>query len=215
MIRAARVAGITADAVSPVALDCWVVMLRLGSCGHGQVARFEVSVDISAFYAVVAGINFTLLGLWWVAVLERADLRRAGSHTGQMAYVVSLQFLLPGTVSLLSQVAPNVALLWRTAFVLGGAAGVVGIVRLVPILFRTHLRAAARLLLVVGVPIHTLVAIVAILPDLRSTLGIQLNSLQVEAVLFCLLVLVGAQTAWIAAMSPSLGEEAARGGAAR
>jgi hypothetical protein len=88
-------------------------------------------------------------------------------------------------------------------------------VRLVPILFRTHLRAAARLLLVVGVPIHTLVAIVAILPDLRSTLGIQLNSLQVEAVLFCLLVLVGAQTAWIAAMSPSLGEEAARGGAAR
>jgi hypothetical protein len=190
-------------------------MLRLGSCGHGQVARYEVSVDISAFYAVVAGINFTLLGLWWVAVLERADLRRAGSHTGQMAYVVSLQFLLPGTVSLLSQVAPNVALLWRTAFVLGGAAGVVGIVRLVPILFRTHLRAAARLLLVVGVPIHTLVAIVAILPDLRSTLGIQLNSLQVEAVLFCLLVLVGAQTAWIAAMSPSLGEEAARGGAAR
>ena len=172
-------------------------------------------MDISAFYAVVAGINFTLLGLWWVAVLERPELRRAGSQNGQMAYAVSLQFLIPGTVSLLSQVAPNVALLWRTAFVLGGAAGVVGIVRLVPILLRTHLRTAARLLVVVGVPIHTLVAIVAMLPDLRIALDIQLNSLQVEAVLFCLLVLVGAQTAWTAAMSPSVDDEAARGGVTR
>lgn len=168
-------------------------------------------MDISAFYAVVAGINFTLLGLWWVAVLERPDLRRTGSQTGQMAYAVSLQFLIPGTASLLSQVAPNVGWLWRTAFVLGGAAGVVGIARLVPILLRTHLRTAARLLVVAGIPIHSLVAIVAMLPDLRSALGIQLSSLQVEAVLFCLLVLVGAQTAWIAAMSPSVDDEAARG----
>ncbi len=172
-------------------------------------------MDISAFYAVVAGINFTLLGLWWVAVLERADLRRTGSQTGQMAYAVSLQFLIPGTVSLLSQVAPNVASLWRTAFVLGGAAGVIGIVRLVPILLRTHLRTAARLLVVVGIPIHALIAVVAMLPDLGSALNIELSSLQVEAVLFCLLVLVGAQTAWIAAMSPRVDDEVARGGVAR
>ena len=171
-------------------------------------------MDISASYAVVAGINFTLLGLWWVAVLERSDLRRAGSRHGQMAYVVSLQFLLPGTVALLSQVAPDVAFVWRTAFLLGGAAGVVGIVMLVPILLQTHLRTPARLLLAVGVPIHALVAIVAVLPDLRTTFGIDLNSLQVEAVLFCLLVLLGAQTAWTAAMTPSQ-DEAARAGAAR
>jgi hypothetical protein len=172
-------------------------------------------VDISAFYAVVAGINFTLLGLWWVAVLERADLRRAGSRAGQMAYVVSLQFLLPGTVALLSQVAPNVAFVWRTAFVLGGVAGVVGIVMLVPILLETHLRTPARLLLAVGLPIHALVAIVALLPDLRSTFGLDLSSLQVEAVLFCLLVLLGAQTAWAAAMAPSQDDQAARPGAVR
>ena len=171
-------------------------------------------MDISAFYAVVAGINFTLLGLWWVAVLERPDLRRAGSRAGQMAYVVSLQFLLPGTVALLSQVAPNVAFVWRTAFVLGGAAGVLGIVLLVPILLETHLRTPARLLLAVGLPIHALVAIVALLPDVRSILGGDLNSLQVEAVLFCLLVLLGAQTAWAAAMAPSQ-DEAARPGAVR
>jgi hypothetical protein len=168
-------------------------------------------VDISAFYAVVAGINFTLLGLWWVAVQERAELRRSGARTGQMAYVVSLQFLLPGTVALLSQVAPNVPLLWRSAFVLGGAAGVAGIVLLVPILLRTHLRTAAMLLLGVGAPIHALVVIIALLPDLGAVVGSQLNSLQVEAILFCLLVLIGAQTAWTAAMSPSPDEQPYRG----
>jgi hypothetical protein len=160
-------------------------------------------VEISTFYGVVAGINFTLLGLWWVAVLERADLRRPGSRSGQMAYVVSLQFLLPGTVALLSQVAPNVAFVWRTAFALGGVAGVVGIVMLVPTLLQTRLRNPARLLLAVGVPIHALVALVAVLPDLRSTFGLDVNSLQVEAILFCLLVLLGAQTAWTAAMAPN------------
>lgn len=158
-------------------------------------------MDISAFYAVVAGINFTLLGLWWVAVLERADLRRAGSGASKMAYVVSLQFLLPGTVALLSQVAPNVAELWRTAFTLGGVAGVVGILMLVPRLLQTHVRSAALGLLILGVPLHALVAIVALLPGLDSGLNLELNSLQLEAVLFCVLVLVGAHTAWTAAMS--------------
>ena len=66
------------------------------------------------------------------------------------------------------------------------------------------------MLLVVGVPIHALVAIVAVLPDLRTIFGTDLNSLQGEAVLFCLLVLLGAQTAWTAAMAPSPDGEAAR-----
>ena len=28
-------------------------------------------MDLDAFYSVVSGINFTLLGLWWVAIKER------------------------------------------------------------------------------------------------------------------------------------------------
>jgi hypothetical protein len=166
-------------------------------------------MDISAFYGIVAGINFTLLGLWWVAVQERADLRRP--ETGQMAYVVSLQFLLPGAVSLLSLVAPNVALLWRAPFVLGGMAGVAGIGLLVPILLRTHLRTPARLLLAVGLPLHVLVVIVALLPDLPSTFNSEVTNLQVEGILFALLVLLGAHTAWTAAMSPRPEETAGLG----
>jgi hypothetical protein len=145
-------------------------------------------MDISAFYGIVAGINFTLLGLWWVAVQERADLRRPESGTGQMAYVVSL--------------------LWRAPFVLGGAAGIAGIGLLVPVLLRTHLRTAAGLLLGVGLPLHALVVIVALLPDLASTTNSEVSNLQVEGILFALLVLLGAHTAWTAAMSPRADEVA-------
>jgi hypothetical protein len=160
-------------------------------------------MDISAFYAVLAGVNFTLLGLWWVTVQERRELRARGSWAGRMAYVVSLQFLLPGTMSLISQVAPGVPLMWRTTFALGGAAGAIGIVLLVPLLLRTHLRGSAVLLLLVGLPIHIVVTIVALAPDLRRSVGIELTNLQIEAVVLCLLVLVGAHTAWTAAMTPS------------
>jgi uncharacterized membrane protein len=161
-------------------------------------------VDISAFYAVLAGVNFTLLGLWWVTVQERREFRARGSWAGRMAYVVSLQFLLPGTMSLVSQVAPDVPLIWRTTFALGGAAGVLGIVLLVPLLLRTHLRRSAVLLLVVGIPIHVAVTLVALAPDLRRTAGIELTNLQIEAIVLCLLVLLGAHTAWTAAMTPTV-----------
>lgn len=181
---------------------CFLAVGGFLAVGATPTASFEVPMDISAFYAVMAGINFTLLGLWWVAVQERSELRRPGTRTGQLAYVVSLQFLLPGTVSLLSQVAPTVPFLWRSAFVLGGAAGLASIVLLVPILLRTRVRLAARLLLLIGVPIHALIVIVALLPDLGGSVSGNLSNLQIEAILFCLLVLLGAQTAWTAAMTP-------------
>ena len=43
-----------------------------------------------------------------------------------MAYVVSLHFALPGAMSLLSLVAPDVPALWRITFATAGAAGLIG-----------------------------------------------------------------------------------------
>lgn len=64
--------------------------------------------ELSDFSSVVAGVCFTLLGLWWVVVHESPDLRRRELRGGQMAYAVSLQFVLPGTAAIFSQVAPEV-----------------------------------------------------------------------------------------------------------
>jgi hypothetical protein len=159
-------------------------------------------VDVIEFYGVIAGINFTLLGLWWVTVRERADLRDTALRTGRTAYAVSLQFVVPGTAALLAQVAPQEPLLWRTAFTLTGIIGAVATL----LLAWTLSRAAGpvrNLLMFLAVPLYCAVAAVAALPILSGVLAPGLTALQVEAVLSCFLVLLAAQTSWAAAMTPS------------
>ncbi|GIJ43937.1 hypothetical protein Val02_08230 [Virgisporangium aliadipatigenens] len=154
-------------------------------------------MDLSAFYAVVSGVNFTLLGLWWVAVNDRVELR-----SSRLAYVVSLQFVIPGTVSLLSQVAPDAPLLWRSAFTLAGVAGAAAV------LLMSHevagaARAAAALLRFGAVPLYLAVAVVAAVPGATEAAKPTFTSLQIEAILLCLLVFLGVQSAWWIAMAPA------------
>ncbi len=159
-------------------------------------------MDISAFYGVVSGIDFTLLGLWWVAVQDRPDLRRPGSRSGRMSYVVSLQFIVPGTAGLLGQVAPQVPMVWRASYTLAGASGALAVLMLAPALAAAGARGVARLLRLCVVPLYLLITVVAVDPRLISGIDPKLTALQVEAIFFCLLVFISAQTAWAAAMSP-------------
>lgn len=158
-------------------------------------------MSITAFYGIVSGINFTLLGLWWVAARENLIGRGAsGRRTG---YLVSLQFVIPGTISLLSQVAPEVPALWRVSFAIAGVLGAIGMIMLGPMvgdLQKGPLVAAA--VLFGAAPIYALVAIVAALPGLPRTLGLSVTSLQIEGVLLTLLVLLGTQIAWAVHMAP-------------
>jgi hypothetical protein len=158
-------------------------------------------VDLSAFYAVVSGINFTLLGLWWVAVNDREELRTGDPRARRMAYVVSLQFVIPGTVSLLSQVAPDVPLLWRSAFTLAGVAGALAVLMLSSAVAGAA-RGAAALLRFGAVPLYLAVALVAGIPGLTEAARPTFTSLQIEAILLCLLVFLGVQSAWWIAMAP-------------
>lgn len=156
-------------------------------------------MDLSAFYAVVSAINFTLLGLWWVAVRERGD----SAFGRRLAYLVSLQFVIPGTVSLLSQVAPDVPGLWRTAFTAAGAAGAVGSALLSASIGRLPgQRVVAGLMAFAATPLYAAVALVAAVPALTDVDAIALKPLQIEAVLLCVLVFLGVQAAWVVAMAP-------------
>jgi hypothetical protein len=155
--------------------------------------------DLTAFYGIISGVNFTLLGLWWVAVQELKHLRQTGA--GRMAYIVSLQFVLPGTAALLSQVAPKVSGLWRGSFTLAGILGVLGIVLLAPRLVEAGSKRVSRLLLIAGVPLYVLIALVAGVPSIDTAVAKSINGAQLEGVLFCLLVLISTQTAWSASMS--------------
>ena len=161
-------------------------------------------MDIAAFYAVVAGVNFTLLGLWWVAVQDKVDLRDAAAR--RMAYVVALQFMVPGTASLISQVAPTVTTIWRVTFTLAGLAGAAGVLLVVPVLRKAPLsvgsRGAAAFMLGAGLPLYALVTLVAAVPGVHEAVSDKLTGLQTEAILFSVLVLLSVQVAWSVAMMP-------------
>ncbi len=158
-------------------------------------------MDIAAFYAVVAGVNFTLLGLWWVAVQDRVDLRDRAAR--RMAYVVALQFMVPGTASLISQVAPDVTAIWRITFTLAGLAGAAGVLLVVPVLRQATSRTSATLMVGFGLPLYLAVTLVAAVPGLHRAVSDQLTGLQTEAIMFSLLVLLSVQVAWTVAMAPA------------
>jgi hypothetical protein len=80
--------------------------------------------DLVAFYATTSGLSFTLLGLWWVVADRRRPSFLDRDHR-RMAYVVSLHFMLPGAMSVLSLLDSG-TYVWRVVFALAGAAGAVG-----------------------------------------------------------------------------------------
>lgn len=90
-----------------------------------------MAMETQTFYTTVGAISFTLLGLWWVVVMGR-ETWQVNLARRRMAYAISLHFALPGAMSILSLVAPDVGLLWRVSFVSASALGLILAVALVP-----------------------------------------------------------------------------------
>jgi cytochrome bd-type quinol oxidase subunit 2 len=160
-------------------------------------------MDQSAFYGVVAATNFTLLGLWWVAIKDRDDLTGRDGRGSQMAYLVSLQFVVAAAVSLFAQVAPDVAAVWRTGFAFAGMVGAIGIVLLaLQFSAQTAARVMPWILAGVGVPLYLLVFAVAAIPAMVTSVDLALSPIEVEGLLLSIIVILGVQEAWFVAMTP-------------
>jgi hypothetical protein len=159
-------------------------------------------VDTQAFYAVIGGVGFTLLGLWQVVVTSRKDWQRSRPRR-LLAYTVALHFLLPAMMSVLSMVAPDEPIVWRAVFAISGALGVAGVV-----LYRRALLEeyeVPRLASIVGwvvLPIYVAIVILALVPTLPADLGLALSAIQVEAILVSLILFLGVQAAWILIVEP-------------
>jgi hypothetical protein len=159
-------------------------------------------VDVQTFYVTVSAISFTLLGLWWVVVQDRETWRMNVARR-RMAYVVSLHFVLPGVMSVLAIVAPDLNVLWRLTFLTAGLLGMVGAGYVVATL--RDERDCPRLVRViewVAIPIYALIAIVAIFPEGVQRVGIDLTPLQVEGISLALLLFFGVQAAWVLMVEP-------------
>jgi len=159
-------------------------------------------METAAFYGIVSGISFTLHGLWWVVVQSKGDWRKDRARR-LLSYIVSIHFLLPGTMSLLSIIAPGVALVWQLTFAAAGALGVTGVVLTLQALRAEHdTPRMVALMQWVVLPVYAIVTLLALVPGLPGTLGLALTALQVEAIVVTAILVFGVQSAWVLMVEP-------------
>jgi hypothetical protein len=149
-------------------------------------------MELDTFYATVSGVGFTLLGLWWVVVDKHPEWFQEPT-TALMAYVVSLQFIVPATSSLLSLAAPDAPAVWRTVFVLLGLVGVAGAV-LVAVTLAATQPGVSIVALILSLPVYLGIVLVALVPGIGSALD--LTGLQLEAFLFAMVLVLGLHAVW-------------------
>jgi hypothetical protein len=154
---------------------------------------------LDSFYSTVAQLSFALLGLWWVVIQFKADLWLTDPVRRRRAYGISLYFLLPGLMSLLSLLAADATWLWRVGF---GLAGALGMIEAVTILAGRPTSGAAggtRAVTashVATLVLYGLVVVVAAWIGLPDALGVNLTPLVIEGILVTLILLLGVNLAW-------------------
>ena len=161
-------------------------------------------MDLSAFYSLLAGTSFTLVGLWWVVVQSRpawradADLRRLAGGT-------YLSFLLPGLMATLAQLSPGTPLLWRVSF---GTCAALGLWSTVGLLRRDRSATAVgpfRRFRWVVVLLYLAILVLGVAPELVRAAG--LTPLAVGGVLLVLLVVLAHGLTWEFLMEPDPAEK--------
>jgi hypothetical protein len=120
-----------------------------------------------------------------------------------MAYVVSMHFLLPGAMSVLSLVAPGTPWLWQATFTIAGVLGAFGAISVLRTLREEYdCPRIARMVEWLAVPVYGLVAVIALAPAvIGGFLG--LAPLQLEGIALAVLIFLGAEVAWILMVEPT------------
>jgi hypothetical protein len=150
---------------------------------------------IDGFYLTFAQIAFALLGLWWVVVQLKYSAGAGGARRRRHAYGVALFFLIPGVMSLLSAINSDIGLLWRLAF---GISGAVGLIEVLLYLASEGARTrAGTLLRLLGVVVYALIILVAAWPGLTTRLDFTLTAREVEAILLGFILVLGVNVAWL------------------
>jgi hypothetical protein len=149
-------------------------------------------MESSAFYAVVAGICFALIGLLWSVIGVRGEWRDDATMRGLLTSVY-ISFLIPGVMSLGGQLGVSSPLMWQGIFIVAALAGIFVNVRF----SRSGLKPAGpygrnRWAVIV---IYLVVLLFSIAPGLARTL-FNLAPLQVEGILVILLLILAHGQAW-------------------
>jgi hypothetical protein len=162
------------------------------------------------FYQTTATISFTLLGLWWLALQAKYHEWIGDALRRRMISIITLYFLLPGSMSLIALLAVDYRLLWRVAFVVACLIGVFatgilaadarkaeGDARENPTSWNWRLM---RLSCWLGVALYVLVVVVAL--GATTLAGFGVNALIVAGALITLIVILGLILAWTYYVEP-------------
>ena len=156
-------------------------------------------MDLSAFYSLLAGTSFTLVGLWWVVVQSRPAWR-ADTDRRRLAAGTYISFLLPGLMATLAQISPDTPLLWRTTF---GSCALVGLWSTVGLLRRERSAAVVgtfRRFRWVAIVLYLAILVLGVAPELARAAGF--TPLIVGGVLLVLLVVLAHGLTWDFLMEP-------------
>jgi hypothetical protein len=150
---------------------------------------------VGEFYATLAQVSFTVLGLWMVGVQARPGDLAGDRRWRRGAQTVALHLALPGFMSLMNLAAPDSGAMWRVSFAGFALVGLAGTALLGSAsLSEGSSGAVARLIHVAALAAYGVVAMVALFaPLVRSTFGWE--PLVVEAVTLSLLLLLTMQRA--------------------
>lgn len=153
---------------------------------------------MEAFYQTIATFSFTLLGLWWGVLQLRRDDWVNDVTRRRMAYSVHLAFLMPGVMSLGAQTAGDVKIIWRLVFIVAGLLGIIGAIYLIVATSGKHTWGGwfARYGRWLSVLLYGLVVLIAFVPSFTAIFGPNIVPLQIEGLLFTVIVFLGVGLAW-------------------
>ena len=150
-------------------------------------------MDIQTFYAFMAGICFTLVGLWWNVVQSKPQWKK-DENLRELASGVYLSFLIPGLMSMAAQVGIENPILWQLSFVIASILGII---------YTSKISAKTRSA-IPGARFHSkrwginllygLILFFAVFPGLSQFLGIKVLTL--EGLLVIGLLLIGHGLTW-------------------
>lgn len=150
-------------------------------------------MDISTFYAVTSATCFTLVGLWWSVVKDKADWFKDEAKK-RLAGGVYASFLIPGLMSLAAQIGSDGQIIWRGVFGIASLLGLIYTSRLISVIRVANPNGAFSKNSWVVPTLYALILFFAIFAGLARLLGLQ--PLQLEALLLSGLILCAHMLAW-------------------
>jgi hypothetical protein len=161
---------------------------------------------LQAFYQTVAQLCFTLLGLWWLVLQTKYTEWIGDPSRRRMITNISLYFLLPGAMSLLALLSPQVHLLWQAAFIVASGLGAFETLALVvgERARSSWLAAITRWIAAALYAGVALLAIASLVPAWQRALHGAAQS--IAGILITLLIVAGVTLAWAYFIEPRAGE---------